>query len=107
MYDECDKLRRLRVYTTAVEAMLTTTARKLYKKWYTYQNIQAECKPLALMFHMESPEKSIEFLDAVKHCRFSKLNHYLLNTEMGRAYFPGMKLDNLRIICTLYDRQNP
>jgi len=61
---------------------------------YNYGDLMKKRKLLTLLFSLENA-KGEEFNDAVRYMRFSKLNHYLLNTDIGKEHFPGMTLKNL------------
>ena len=65
---------------------------------YSYADLLEKRKLLTLLFSLETPDRSEEFTDSVRYMRFSKLNHYLLNTDIGKEHFPGMTLKNLEIM---------
>jgi hypothetical protein len=98
-WNKCQRLFEFQKELTFWRRLATEQCRRRVKVWYTWQDLEANRKVLAVLFHCESQEKGQDFNQAVIMTKFSKLNHYILNTEAGKSIFPGMTLDNLRILC--------
>lgn len=88
MIDEVDKWKRIAMNTL-----------KRVGPWYTFEEIYSNRKYLELMFRLESQEEGDKFRKAILNKSFSILNHFLLNTDSGKATFPGMTVGNLFYIC--------
>lgn len=74
---------------------------------YKYTDLLEKRKLLVLLFSLETPDRGEEFNDSVRNMCFSKLNNFLLNTDIGREHFPGLTLKNLEFIYKEVNKISP